>query len=123
MRAFLRRNAKMHLKLGRRRKKKLKWHRPKGRDNKMREKRKGRPKTVSIGYKNSLDDEMKKTAFVKNLNDFEKTAKNGAIFLGHMGKKKRVEIAKKAAEMGITIRNLNSKKFLKRLNPKSGVKK
>ena len=48
---FLRRIWKRYSKLGRKRKKEQKWRRPKGRDNKMREKRRGYPITVRIGYR------------------------------------------------------------------------
>jgi len=53
MKKFLRRTWNRYTKLGRKRKKKQKWRRPTGRDNKMREKRRGYPKIVSVGYKNS----------------------------------------------------------------------
>ena len=48
---FLRRNFSLHIRIGKKRKNKQVWRRPKGRDNKMRESRKGRPPLVSIGYK------------------------------------------------------------------------
>ena len=48
---FLRRTWSRYSKLGKQRKKKQIWKAPKGRDNKMREKRKGYPAVVSIGYK------------------------------------------------------------------------
>ncbi len=48
---FLRRTWTRHSKLGRGRKKKQKWNSPKGRHSKTREKRRGYPVSVSIGYK------------------------------------------------------------------------
>jgi len=48
---FLRRVWKRHSKLGRGRKKKQVWRKPTGRDNKMRERKKGHPSVVSIGYR------------------------------------------------------------------------
>ena len=48
---FLRRISNRYSKLGKRRKKKQIWRRPTGRDNKMRERRKGYPARVSVGYK------------------------------------------------------------------------
>ena len=114
MKKFLRRVTKRHLKLGRRRKKKQKWHRPRGRDNKMREKRKGRPKTVSIGYKSpSHEGTANKEIIVKNVSDLENIGKNSVVFLAHVGKRKKTEIVRKALEKNISIKNLNVKNFLK----------
>jgi len=45
---FLRRLTNRYLKLGKKRKKKQKWRKPKGRHNKMREKERGYPAVVSI---------------------------------------------------------------------------
>ena len=47
---FLRRTGNKLVKLGKGRPKKQVWRSPKGRDNKMREKRKGYAAVVSIGY-------------------------------------------------------------------------
>ena len=47
---FLRRQAARYAKFGNGRGKKAKWRKPTGRDNKMREKIKGHPVVVSIGY-------------------------------------------------------------------------
>ncbi|MBD3247626.1 hypothetical protein GF378_03335, partial [Candidatus Pacearchaeota archaeon] len=48
---FIRRMHRRHSKLGKKRKKKQVWRKPTGRDNKMREKRKGYPAVVSVGYR------------------------------------------------------------------------
>jgi large subunit ribosomal protein L32e len=121
---FLRRDWKRHSKLGKKRKKKQTWRRPTGRDNKMRERRKGYPKTVEIGYKNK--DSKIKEIFVYNLNDLKKVVigKGNKIFMGKVGKKKRMEIAAKAKEMKITFENLKLKKILKPIKKlEKGVKK
>jgi large subunit ribosomal protein L32e len=113
---FLRRDWKRHSKLGKKRKKKQTWRRPTGRDNKMRERRKGYPKTVEIGYKNP--ESKVEEIFVYNLNDFKKVGKENAkqkVFIGKVGKKKRLEIAKKAKELKITFDNLNVNKTLKQI--------
>jgi len=75
----------------------------------MREKRKGYPKIVSIGYKNPIN---KKPILVKNISELEKV-KDNAVIIGNIGKKKKIEIAKKAKEMKISVQNLNVKEFLK----------
>ena len=122
---FLRRTGNRYSKLGKGRKKKQVWRKPKGRDNKMREKRKGKPVVVSIGYKKP---ETKKTQVlvINNINDLKKVNENQSLVIGSIGKKKKIEIAKKAKEMKIQIHNLNIKNFLKKtekLKPKEKEKK
>jgi len=113
MAKFLKRTWNRYSKLGKGRKKKQVWRRPKGRDNKMREKRKGYPMVVSVGYKKKKS-ERKLVRVVRNIEDLEKTEKNDMIIMGNVGKKKKIEIAKKAIKMKIPIQNINIKKFLKR---------
>ena len=123
MKKFLRRTSNRYLKLGRKRKKKQIWRRPTGRDNKMREKRRGYPKIVSIGYKKS-EKEKQKPILVNNISDLEKV-KSKKVIIGKVGRKKKIEIAKKAKEMKISIQNLNVKKFLEeaeKLNKKQNKK-
>jgi len=113
MAKFLKRTWNRYSKLGKGRKKKQVWRRPKGRDNKMREKRKGYPMVVNVGYKKKKS-ERKLVRVVRNIEDLEKTEKNEMIIMGNVGKKKRIEIAKKAIKMKIPIQNINIKKFLKK---------
>ena len=108
---FLRRNWKRHNKLGR--KKKRTWRKPRGRDNKMRKKRKGYPKTVDIGYKKKKTNK-KKIRIMRNLEDLEKARENEILVLGNIGKKKKIEIIKKAKEKRIDIKNIDIKKFLEK---------
>lgn len=115
---FLRRIWRRYSKLGRGKKKKQKWRRPKGRDNKMREKRRGYPKTVSIGYGNEKKFrgkiENKIPLRVFNVKDLEKAKPENIILLGKIGKKKKIEIIEKAKEKKIEIYKINTKKFLKK---------
>ncbi len=113
MAKFLKRTWNRYSKLGKGRKKKQVWRRPKGRDNKMREKRKGYPMVVSVGYKKKKS-EKKNIIVVRNIEDLEKTEKNDMIIMGNVGKKKKIEIAKKAIKMKIPIQNINIKKFLEK---------
>lgn len=108
---FLRRNISLHIRIGSRKKKKQVWRRPKGRDNKIRESKKGKPPLVSIGYKRK--DEGKKTITVYNLHNLEAAKKYDIVILGKIGKKKKIEILKKAIEEKIIFNNINSKKFFK----------
>lgn len=120
---FLRRIWKRHSKLGKQRKKKQVWRKPKGRDNKMREKRKGHPSIVSIGYKKNKTSRGKireKSAIIaRNIKDLNKAGKENIIIIGNVGQKKRIEIAKKAKEMKFEVRNMNIENFLKKLNKKN----
>ena len=110
-RKFLKRTWNRYSKLGRGKKKKQVWRKPKGRDNKMREKRKGYPRVLDVGYKKSKK-EIKKISVIRNIKDLEKIRKNEFIVLGKIGKRKKIEIVKKAKEIGVRIQNINIEKFL-----------
>ncbi len=123
---FLRRTSSRYSKLGKRRKKKQVWRRPTGRDNKMRERRKGYPARVEVGYKTENKKrnkiQQKEPKIVRNLTDLEKINKNQIAILGKVGVKKKIEIAKKAKEKKIEIYNLNSNKFLKKIEKENKKK-
>lgn len=114
---FLRHTSHKYSKLGLRRKKKQIWRRPTGRDNKMREQRRGKPALVAIGY--STDKKQrgkinnKTPVIVNNLSQIQNVKKENIILLGKMGKKKKLEIVKKAKEMKIEVYKLNVDKFIK----------
>jgi large subunit ribosomal protein L32e len=125
---FLRRVWSRYSKLGKRRKKKQVWRKPKGRDNKMREKRKGYPVVVSIGYKRDTKlrkkIKEKQPIIIMNTKDLEKINNNQIAIIGKIGKKKKIEIAEKAKEKKIQVHNLDIDKFLKKkIKPKEEKKK
>jgi large subunit ribosomal protein L32e len=106
---FLRRNWTKASRLGKGRKKKQVWRAAKGRHNKMRNKRKGYPSIVEIGYKKSK--KKNEIIIVKNLNDIKNIGKKSQeIIMGKIGKKKREEIIKYAIENKIKIKNLKKEK-------------
>ena len=72
MKRFLRRVWNRYSKLGRNRKKKQKWRRPTGRDNKMREKRTGYASRVGIGYIVNKKIKIKTPMKVFNIQDIKK---------------------------------------------------
>ena len=123
---FLRRNSNRYSAFGRGRKKMLKWRKPKGRHNKMREGIKGHPVSVSVGYSTDRKDRGKingKTpVIVFNVKDLEKVWKDNIAILGRVGKKKKLEIAKASKEKKIEFANFNVSKFLK-LNEKKAIVK
>lgn len=114
---FLKRDSSRFSKFGKKRKKMQKWKRPKGRDNKMREKRRGYPVVVSVGYKQSKETRKKingkSPVRVLSVKEVKSLNKENVVIIGNVGKKKKMEIAKIAEEKGIEILNLNVKKFLK----------
>lgn len=117
MAVFLRRTWSRYSKLGKKRKKKQVWRKPKGRDNKMREKRRGWPAVVSIGYKKGKS-KKKNFKVIRNLKDLANIGKNDLAIIGSIGKRKKIEVVKKAREMKISIQNINIEKFLKKVQKK-----
>ncbi|HTZ41626.1 MAG TPA: eL32 family ribosomal protein [Candidatus Omnitrophota bacterium] len=114
---FLRRGWERYSKTGKRRKKKQVWRRPHGRDNKMREKRKGYGPVVSIGHRTAKAErgkvEEKNMIMANNVKDLSIAKSGDIVIFGKIGKKKKMEMAKTAKEKGIRVYNLNVNKFLK----------
>ena len=114
---FLRRNWNRHSKLGKRRKNKQVWRKPKGRHNKMREKQRGYAAVVNVGYRTNkksrglLDGKI--PVMVMNIFDLEKVGRNEIAVVGKVGIKKKLEIARKAMEKKIMLHNINPEKFTK----------
>jgi len=116
---FIRRGWYRYSKLGLRKKKKQIWRRPTGRHNKMREKKRGFPPVVSIGYgkdrkiKNKIEN--KKLVRIMNAKELLKVKNDEYVIIGKIGNKKKIEIAKLVKDKKIKILNLNIKKFLKKI--------
>jgi len=104
---FIRRNWDKYKRLGGRRKK-LVWRRPKGIHNKMRERREGYPQRPEIGMK-SARKERKEILVVKNMKELQNLARGLGVIVAKIGRKKRLEIEKKAGELGIKILNERKK--------------
>lgn len=107
---FIRRDSVRYSKLGKNRKKLQKWKKPKGRDNKMRLKRKGYPKTVSIGYSSPRSEagriDGKVPMLIYNLADLGKLGRDNIAILAKVGAKKKLSIIKAAEEKKIKILNV-----------------
>lgn len=112
---FIRRNWTKASRLGKGRKKKQVWRAPKGRHSKTRLKRKGYPVKVMVGFRQA---QKAKPAMISNVRDLEKIRKGEIAIIGKIGMKKKIEIAKKAKEKGISIHNLNVNKMLKKIQKK-----
>ncbi len=96
----------------------LKWRRPRGRHSKMRRKFKGKINPVTIGYRSpkkvrGLDNKGRQWVIVHNTKELT-WVKGNVMIDGRVGKRKKVEIIKKAMEMGVSIININNpKEYLK----------
>jgi large subunit ribosomal protein L32e len=119
---FQRSDVNKYLKLGLKRKNKIKYRKAKGRDNKIRLKMKGHLRNVSTGFRTAKKERGLinglKPVLVYNLADLEKVKEGEIVIVGKIGTKKKSEIAKKAQEKKIQLANLNPKKFLKTLEIK-----
>jgi len=105
------------------------WRRPRGRHNKIRLCKKGHRKKPSQGYRSpkavrGLDKSGLKPVVVKNVSDLVSLdkQKDGAVISGNVGKRKKIEIAKKGIELGITFLNFDPKKFLEKIEQEKKVK-
>lgn len=111
---FIRQDSERYSKIGKNRKKLQKWRRPKGRDSKMRLKRKSYPATVSIGYSTNKKlagkVEGKMPVRVHNIADLKKITKDQVALLARVGAKKKLEMIKFAEENKIKIINVGGKK-------------
>ncbi|MBU2615735.1 MAG: hypothetical protein KKC19_01385 [Nanoarchaeota archaeon] len=109
---FLKRVWNNYSKLGKRKKKKQVWRKPRGRHNKMREERAGRPATVKIGYKNNSPERME-IVTIRNLADLEKVSKKDLVVVGNVGRKKKMILVRAAKEKGIALKNVRVEKVNK----------
>lgn len=106
-----------YIKLGSRQKSKRRYVKARGKHNKIRQKERGRPVRVEIGFKNKVTTrgliEDKRPILVYNLDDLKKVGKENIVIIGKIGRKKKLEIAKKAKSAGLEIFNLNINKLIR----------
>ncbi len=108
---FIRQDYMRYIKLGKHRKKLLKWRRPRGRHSKMRKQRKGYPVSPGVGYKNARVARGKlenlTPILINNMKDLERTGKDHILIISkRIGAKKKMDLLKKASEMKLRIFNL-----------------
>jgi len=112
---FSRRDSVRFSKLGKNRKNLQKWIKPKGRDNKMRLKMKGYPLHPTVGDKSKKSDYGKidglTPVLVHNISELENLDKNSIVIIARVGKKKKMDIIKKADEMKLKIKNIRKEKI------------
>ena len=126
---FLRKDWNKKSKLGRKRKQKQVWRKPKGRHNKLRQNFKGKSRRPSIGYGSDWIIRGKigglKPVIVNNIQELldSRNHKNVLVMIsGNVGNFKKMNIIKKAIEMKINIANVNAEKFLDDINKKKEEK-
>jgi len=116
---FLRIGYTQYSKLGLRRKNKQKYRKGKGGENKMRLKMKGHLRNVSIGFRTD-----KKTrglvkgltsVMIYNIEDIKKLTKDEIGIVAKVGNKRKIEIAEYSIKNNIRLANLNSKKFIEKV--------
>ncbi len=116
---FVRKDSHKMSKLGKRRKSKQVWRRPKGRDNKMRERKKGHPASVSLGFRTEKENRNKikgkNPIMIYNVEDLKKIKKEDIAILGKVGKRKKIQIIEGAKKSKINLNNINEEKLLKKL--------
>jgi len=125
---FLRSDWYKASRLGKNRKNKQLWRKPKGRHAKKREKKKSRGKQPSIGYSMTRSERGRihglMPALIFNPQGLIQVKKDQiAIVSSKVGIKKKIEIAKKAIELKIKIKNLNPQEFLDKISKMREEKK
>ena len=99
------------------------WRRPKGLQSSMRKQLKGRPAIVKIGYRSpaavrGLHPSGLEDVLVHNVKELEKLdpQTQGARIASTVSRRKRIEIVKRAQELGIRILNISEEKIAELLN-------
>jgi large subunit ribosomal protein L32e len=116
---FLRIGYTQYSKLGLRRKNKQKYRKGKGGENKMRLKMKGHLRNVSIGFR--TDKSIRglvrglNTVMIYNLDDLKKLKKEEIGIVAKVGNLRKIEIANYSIKNNIRLANLNSKKFIEKI--------
>jgi large subunit ribosomal protein L32e len=125
---FLRRKWSVFSKLGKGRRKKQVWRRPKGRHAKMREAKTGYGAHPVVGYKSARVDRGKIQGLmpvrISNMSDLLNVQKGEiAIISAKLGLFKKYDIAKKAVGMNLKFLNFEPQKFIKEFEAKKAEKK
>jgi len=82
-----------------------KWRKPRGLDNKLRKEMGGFGKKVKIGYGTKSKDAVESVSNISDLNNAAKKKIN-VYFASSLGKRKRVELLKKAIELKVKVLNV-----------------
>ena len=101
------------------------WRKPKGLHSKLRLKKRGKGKRPKIGYGNAKKIrgmiKNKNYVYIRNVNELE-NVKQPILISSNTGLKKKLEIAKKAEELKLSIINTDVKNLLEKLSKKNEKK-
>jgi len=117
---FIRKDSTKISKLGRKRKKKQFWRRPRGEHSKVRMKERGYLKQPSIGYssprlaKGLVKEKIPVTVY--NIEGLKKISQDKIAILGNVGRKKKIALAEYALSKNIELVNINAKNFIEKIN-------
>jgi len=115
-------DAHKYSKLGVRRKKKVKYRFPNGRDNKIRLNYAGRLRKVKVGFKNENAERFlikdKVVVRIENVADLKNIGKDMIGIIGKIGNKNKKAIAEKIIKDKIEVYRFDAAKFLKDLETK-----
>ena len=115
-------DAHKYSKLGVRRKKKVKYRFPNGRDNKIRLNYAGRLRKVKVGFKNENDGRHlvngKKVIMIYNVADLKKIVEGCIGIIGKIGNKNKKAIAEHVVKNKMELFRFDAKKFLEGLDKK-----
>ena len=123
---FLRIGYTQYSKLGLRRKNKQVYRKGKGGENKMRLKMKGHLRNVNIGFRTEKKTRNLvsglKPVMIFNISDLKNLKKDEIGIVAKVGAKRRLELADYAFKNTIKLQNLNSSKFIEKMNAKKKLK-
>ena len=100
---------------------KAKWRKPKGLDSKLRRRIRGKYRAISHGYRSPREVrgihksglEFKAVSSIRDLDNTD-SKKQGIVISSTVGKKKRVEMLKMAAELHVEVLNIkNPEEYIK----------
>jgi large subunit ribosomal protein L32e len=124
---FLRVDTMRYSRLGKGRRKLLKWRRPRGKSNKVRLGRAGYAVVPKVGFKTPRTQAHRVQGLipklVHNLRELESLGKENAAILARVGARKKLDMIKKADELKIKILNLGGERVheANKINTASGV--
>ncbi len=124
---FLRKDTHEMSRLGRARRKKQKWRKPKGRHNKLRAKIRNVGSYPGVGYRSPKPVRGTiagfKPVLIKNEKDLAKIKAGEIAVLASVGLKNKIQIAKKASNLSFKFLNFDANKFLAEVQKKSDERK
>lgn len=100
---------------------KIKWRKPRGLDSKIRRKLSGRAKPVSQGYRSpgkirGLHQSGLQPSIIRTAKDLDNLSpkENCLVISSSLGKRKRVEVLKKAREKNFQVVNIKAEDYIKK---------